>query len=519
MKLVAVCWLLLLPWAQAQTLRLNWQPTDFQPLSSLPWKDTELHEVPKIVERIFREPNPAIRYPVLAEYLRQVPMLHFAAAFDVALLLEGTQTPNDLVLLMLRIWAQRDPQEAWERTQMLADLVGIEDGCLNYDSWNRRAKITVQNLAAIRASRYYLRPSALLTFPDGVEASEVSESEKARLLKAFGGLWFERFQGWPREPQLRYTSRNDGVLWSLHASPASLKNDDPQASGLPAEAAFEAGLRHWIWERKEDGPEIVQHILRKRWPADPATHTAEHPAIISREFLLSWSQANFNSLMEWQDSAQQSNPREVWIARCIMMKRVGKAIREKWLADIPAKNPEDHLCVLASWAPELAMERAVRTKEPEIIRHVGEAAVYGFGGLTWNRSHAGLGFINSFDLQSLPKEVREPLSWQWGITPMEEWSDVDAGEAARYGFRFLMQQSWCSKENLLRLFSGDDQFAEDASMIDRTFCALRVWAVLRPDEMRTWISKQSGADARKALTWLSEHPWGGDAKEVEKAKE
>jgi len=516
MKLVAVCWLLLLTIAQGQTLRLSWKPADFQPLHSLPWKDTELHEVPKIVERIFREPNPAIRYPVLAEYLRQVPMLHFASAFDVALVLEGTQTPNDLVPLMLRIWAERDPLEAWEHTQMLANLVGIEDGWLNYDSWNRRAKIMVQNLAAIRASRYYLRADALMTFPAGVEASGVSESEKARLLRAFGGLWFERFQGWPREPKLRYSSQNEGVLWSLHASPASLKKDDSQASGMLAEAAFEAGLRCWIWERKEDGPEIVQHILRKIWPADPATQTAEHPAFISGEFLLSWSQANFNSLMQWQESAQQELPREVWLARCILMNRVSKDIRDKWLAAIPSKEPEDYLCVLAPWAPELAMKRAVRTKEFEVIRHVGEAAVYSFGGGIRNGRHAGLGFINSFDLQSLPKVVREPLSWQWGITPMEEWGDVDAGEAARYGFRFLMQQSWCSRENLMRLFSGDDRFSEDSSMVDRTFCALRVWAVLRPEEMRAWIAKQEGKEMRKALTWLLEHPWGGDVKEVEK---
>ena len=517
MRRVILCGLLLLPlpWAKSQTVRLNWKPTDFQPLYELPWKeDGEPQDVPKIIERIFREPNPAIRYPVLAEYLHKVPMLHFAAAFDVALVLEGTQEPSNLVTLMLRIWAQRDPQEAWERVQILADLVGIEDGWLNYDSWTRRPKITVQNLAAIRASRYYLRPGALMSFPAGVESSGVSEQEQTRLLKAFGHLWFDRFQVWPREHEIRYL-QNDRVLWSLQASPDELKKDDPQASGWAAEAAFEAGLRRWIWLRKDEGPEIVQHILNKHWPAAPARQEAAHDARISSDFLLSWSQANLDSLMQWQESAPPELSREVWWVRCILMNRVSKNIREKWLAGIPAKDPEDSLCVLAPWAPELAMGRAVRAKNAEVIQNVGQAVVYGFGG-TGNGKHAGLGFFNSFDLQSLSKEVRESLSGEWGITPMELWGEVDVGEAARYGFSFLMQQSWCSKENLMRLFTGDDQYAQDASMVDRTFCALRTWAVFKPEEMRAWIGKQEGADMRKALAWLLENPWGAEAeKKVE----
>jgi hypothetical protein len=45
-------------------------------------------------------------------------------------------------------------------------------------------------------------------------------------------------------------------------------------------------------------------------------------------------------------------------------------------------------------------------------------------------------------------------------------------------------------------------------MIDRTFCALRVWAVVKPDEMKKWIATLDDAEMRKALTWLLEHPWG-----------
>ncbi|WP_395745263.1 hypothetical protein [Prosthecobacter sp.] len=70
------------------------------------------------------------------------------------------------------------------------------------------------------------------------------------------------------------------------------------------------------------------------------------------------------------------------------------------------------------------------------------------------------------------------------------------------------KKEWPGRENLLRFFSGEDEFADEGGMIDRTFCALRVWAVIRPEEMREWIGRQEGADMRKALTWLLKHPWG-----------
>ena len=91
------------------------------------------------------------------------------------------------------------------------------------------------------------------------------------------------------------------------------------------------------------------------------------------------------------------------------------------------------------------------------------------------------------------------------------WSsggDIDIGEAARYGLNFLLRTDYAPRENLIKLFSGDDDFSSDSDMIDRTFCALRVWAVVKPKEMKAWIATIKEADMRKALTWLLEHPWG-----------
>ena len=98
--------------------------------------------------------------------------------------LEGTQAPKDLVPFFLRIWAKRDPKVCWKRTKDLFEVVGIEDW-LDYDSWKRREPITVQNLTAIRASPFYLSPSALKAFPLGVGQSAVAKSERVEIMTEF----------------------------------------------------------------------------------------------------------------------------------------------------------------------------------------------------------------------------------------------------------------------------------------------------------------------------------------------
>ncbi|WP_395753201.1 hypothetical protein [Prosthecobacter sp.] len=519
MKLVAACWLLLLVMAQAQTQRLHWKPTDFQPLHELPWKDKELQEVPKIVERIFREPNSAIRYPVLAEYLRQVPLLHFAYAFDIAVLLEGTQKPDAVVSLMLRIWAERDPQEAWERTQELAKLVGFEEGVLSYDSWTRRPKIEVQDRAALQHSHYWLRPRALLTFPLGVEASELPKEEKLRLLKAFADYWFRRFQCWPGTVTPPYSPEEVRLLDMFHTgSYEGLRRGEVNPNADMSDAAFQVGLRRWLIEHPAEAPGIVQRMVYRFWAAGPMPSANEDESVASRDFLLLWSQVDLSSLMAWADAAQETMPKTAWLARCIMMSRVDKDTRDRWIAAIDPAQIHDRLDVLAPWSPELAMERAIRTQDVDVVQDVVGSSVYGFGGTTWNRSHAGLGFIDSFDLHRLPKEMRGRIFEEECTRVMEQWKDVDVGEAARYGFRKLMQQDWPPRDELLRFFGGEDLFPDQGGMTDRTFCALRVWAVIRPEEMRKWIGQQKDTGARKALTWLLEHPWGHDAVEAKEEK-
>jgi len=105
--------------------------------------------------------------------------------------------------------------------------------------------------------------------------------------------------------------------------------------------------------------------------------------------------------------------------------------------------------------------------------------------------------------------VQTELATNWSQFVMEEWGEIDIGETARYGPDFMLRIHYAPRENLIQFFSGYDVYPDEGGMIDRTFCALRVWAVFKPGEMKAWIATLDDADMRKALTWLLEHPWGG----------
>jgi hypothetical protein len=76
---------------------------------------------------------------------------------------------------------------------------------------------------------------------------------------------------------------------------------------------------------------------------------------------------------------------------------------------------------------------------------------------------------------------------------------------------YLRRTNYAPREGVIQFFSGKDIYGGEDGMIDRTFCALRAWAVVRPDEMKKWIATIEDAAMRNALTWLLEKPWGTGA--------
>ncbi len=502
--------------ANALAERNKLKPSDFEPLTSLPWKKPDA-TLESVLDFIFREPNSGIRYPLLADYLRIVPVEELGKAFDLCIVLEGTQTPDALIDLFLRIWAKREPVTCWQRTKELFRLVGVEDGWLNYDDWTTRDRITVQDRDAIQASRFWIEHRDVLSsFAFGVDESALPREERVRLMKEFMDVWLDAFGTWPGHGTYGsdYSADPHGLVAAGFEVPADeLRHRSFPNDGVDEAAAFEIGMRRWLEKEPGAALEIIKKVGEKKWrpSGSSSQHLNDGPSL---ELLMVWAKADLPAMIRWVDSLDILKDDVAAQAKGFLMSRVEAGTRNRWFADVkPAQAGQDRSEALlsgwAGWDPKAALDAAIATKDPDTIWSVAQKGAYGpFNDQPWNSSHFGIGVIKDFEVARLPKVLLKEVIAEWGIAIMEQWGDIDIGEAARYGVDFLLRTNYAPRKYLIKLFSGDDKFSSDSDMIDRTFCALRVWAVVKPREMKAWIATIKEADMRKALTWLLEHPWG-----------
>ena len=528
MRTLVIALLLISPVAEAMAERNHLKPSDFEPLTSLPWKKPDA-TLESVLDAVFREPNLAIRYPVLAEYLRTIQVRQLGKAFELCVDLNGVQTPDELVQLFLPIWAERDPKACWKRTKELLHLVGIEDGWLAHDSWKEMPRITVQDISAIRASRFWIGDRhSLNSFPIGVDRSSLPRKERIRLMKDFTDVWLGEFGSWTGyEP----VQRNPYSVWSYADTPNGVVHhfaDRPDSEsmsrilpniggyGIGAEAEFEVAVRRWLQAEPSAAPEILKLVREKKWP--PSQGQME-PRVAgpSTELLIIWAKADLPAMVRWADGLDIRKDDVGAKAKGLLMSRVDAGTRNRWLAD--AKSADEKLdrtgALLKEWAgwdPKPALDAARGIEEGDTVFDIVLAAAEGpWGSYPRNTSHSGLGFIKEFDPSRMPEQVRTNSFLNWEMI-LEVWGEIDIGETARYGLDFLLRTHYAPRETLIKFFSGEDGYTDDA-MVDRTFCSLRVWAVVRPKEMKAWIGTLKEADMRKALTWLLDHPWGTGPKE------
>ncbi len=471
-------------------------PLDFQPLTSLPWKTDPGDSFDKQLKRIFLEPDPDIRYPVLAAYLRQIPATDLEAAFDACLQLEGTQCPEGLVAFFLPIWSERDPHKAWKRADPLFQLQ--EHHWLSFDRWGWE-KIAFRNLKAMQESKFWMDPRWLENFLAGLDRSSIPASEKAVLKEAFMARWSPIYASapstYPTQDGLDHELEVSGLLEAFEIAPERISAEVHRSIQKKQAAALKVLMRRWlVW--KPDKAVLIAAM-------------AEKPEDLPVEFLLLWLHLAPETLTEWAETRMNFNRPDLRAMGMILSRLDGKK-RETRLSQIKEADPdlwENLLYHWAPWDPQAAMAAAVASKEPSIISQMPHAMVFGFGRGLPNANRHGLSVFRDFDLSSLPKADKYRIFEDWYIL-MEHWGIIDLGESARYGLHFLLTTGYAPRGDLIKLFSGDDAFSSDSDMIDRTFCALRMWAVLQPEPMRAWIATQKDADMRKALTWLLEHPWG-----------
>lgn len=492
--------------------RLNLKPLDFQPLTGLPWQHHEDVSLEKVLERIFLEPNPAIRQAVLTTYLHRISEEDFPLAFDLCIRLQGTQWPDELVALMLPIWAERDPHAAWEHTQTLFSLIAFN--WLDLDSWSN-SRIRVNNHEALRKSSFWLT-GGLETFHQGINRSKLTQSERIAILKDYASQYLTAFGVLPeigRSELPTYSYSDSEAMMRVFNEPNhEFREAAESAANKGQDGTFELILRRWLVHSPKEAADIVAFAQQVTWPTQLKPNRVER-SVVSQEWLLLWAKTDLSGMKTWVEPLDLNLSPLSARVRGLLLGLVDKATRHRWLKLANSKNKSNNSILLdllgqaAPWAPQLAIETAIVTANSETIQYVINEAVYGFQSQSWNTSHCGLGVVKDFLFGSLASSLSVELSEEL-VMIMEQWGDVDIGEAARSGFHFLLQTNLYPRENLIKLFAGDDAFSSDSDMIDRTFCALRAWAVLQPDAMKAWIAQQHGEDMRTALTWLLENPWG-----------
>lgn len=487
------------------------KPQDFRPLTELPWvKEGATQE--SVMDAIFREPDATIRYMVFQLYLDEIPVEEMEQVFDRAVALEDSETPDALVESMLRVWAARDPFRCWERVQKLFRVVGLEDGWLMFDDWDvERSSMLVQDRVAIQASPFRLRRWSLTGFVTGVERSELPSAERVGLMKQFVQLWFVHFDTYPDTYQPVPDARGDhDFLRVFKVSAEDAEAFYEQNHELEHKrAAVEIALRRWLVAEPSRASYIMGLLL-------PEQQYSVMDFTRVNQFLRLWVEVDRPGVMKWADSKATSKHMTM-AARGMLMSEVEPEQRANWLTQACAPEKDDdgftnfQLESWGLWDPKAALDYAIGEGSTQFINGIADASVHGPYGDPMRPGRFAFNVVRDLDLRKLPREAREVLMDDWGMGAMEVWGEHDAGATTRFGFAQLQGYGWCGnpKDKVIEFFGGrNNEYRDNTSVIDRTFCAVRVWAATKPSEMKAWVATVEDEKLREALKWLADNPWG-----------
>jgi hypothetical protein len=115
--------------------------------------------------------------------------------------------------------------------------------------------------------------------------------------------------------------------------------------------------------------------------------------------------------------------------------------------------------------------------------------------------------LESYDFSQLLK-LPKKCHYEWGSV-IDRLSDVDIGEAARFGAEVELRTNQPDRDILLRTFSGKNIWQGDGGGVDLIFTALRIWVVFHPKELAAWIPTLNDPEFRESIAWLLKHPSGG----------
>jgi hypothetical protein len=287
------------------------------------------------------------------------------------------------------------------------------------------------------------------------------------------------------------------------------------ASEPLADLQLEIALRRALLAEPASAEELLRWTLEK-WST--ASRNGRTCFIPSQEFLLLWAKSDLPGIVRWAEALDASSGELGLRAQGLLISLVDSATRERWVAAAKSAPPKEEggeslFSHWAQWDLAGALAAVAEASQPEFARGLANHAVYGpWPDQPWNASRDALQVLSSFDFSKRPPQISGFILEEC-YRLMEQWDSMDVAGAGQFGFAYLLRTNYAPRDRLIQFFSGSDIYAREDGMIDRTFCALRVWAVVRPQQMRKWIAGLEDAEMRKALTWLLENPWGHGKKE------
>lgn len=469
-----------------------------RPLSRLPWVESDL-STEEVLKEIFREPALQIRYPVMQAFLEQLPVEEWPEVFDLCIELQGLQIPDHLVGVMMESWAMRDPNTAWEKCETLFDIV-IEDIPFS-DSW--QDEIVVINPAAVAKSDFWLsRKGSLRGFINGLKQVGATNELDARLLhEQFKERYEKRFGELPGAAvvPLEQEMEAEFTVVNLLSCPVEkipdILHERKQSWGRDL---FSRALIRWLHLKPKEGLKIAS-FAKKFFDPQNIIESPDR-AFVPHDFMLEWICLDRQGYKKWLSDQQGWQYSEgVGVAKAFLDK---KEEREWFGRDgLFDGRSYDLELVMGTWAMH-DPERAI----PEAW-NLGYEGVYGDAAFT-SITGVGRSIRPALDV-IIDYNIPIPDDPMYMI--MEDWGDVDIGEAAAFGVKWLLKTRMFSKEDLIGQWSGKAD-AWDATMSDRTFGCLRAWAVTRPKEMKKWIESLEDKEVRDALLSLLASPHGGEKK-------
>ena len=520
----------------------------FRPVTSLPWTKPGADEE-SVLREIYREPKQLARRALLEAYLEKVPASSFPRVFDLCLRLEEDDSPDELLKLLVRVWATKDPAAAWARCEGLFDLI-IPENPLGVDTW--ATGIIVLNPQAAAGSNFWPQSDAFaLAFSEGVAQSDLPQAEKDRFTarqEAKSKDWSAAYDAvekkTPYDGVIRDSSKEPPpapppskevremledldterkakdlheqalreFLLEILACPPTEIQAKLRASPVEPldEMVLARAMIRWMDGKPQRGPEIVDFVLRAHDPTGAFREFSTREPI-PIEFLLEWALLDRKGFKEWailekdQNGNQKGRPGLSRKSFAVLHAFAYRDDSKAWLEDFayPSGPREEEDEMAMNWAridPSTAL--------PWIWSRGGYLSFEDAAEDSTN-GHSEIGCNVLRAIFATHDDYAVPIPGRALSNMMEEWSDVDAAACARHGVRWNLRTRVFSKERLINLWNGyEDPY--DGTVDDRCFGSLRIWAMRKPDEMRKWIHTEPlDNDVREALLWLVENAKGG----------